>query len=88
MEIAKKVIEKVAEYKEVPAEEISAETTISELGMDSLDAMNLIFELEEEFDLAIPDEEVFEMKTVGEIIKGVEQLIAAKQNESAEASAE
>ncbi len=88
MDIANKVIEKFAEYKEVPAADISTETTIAELGMDSLDAMNLIFELEEEFDLSIPDEDVFEMKTVGEIVKGVEQLIAKKETESAEAASE
>ena len=85
MDITQQVIERVADYKEIPAEGITAETTIEELEMDSLDALNLIFELEEEFDLTIPDDDAFEMKTIADIVKGVEELVAEKkEKESSE----
>ena len=79
MDITQQVIERVADYKEIPAEGITPETTIEELDMDSLDALNLIFELEEEFDLTIPDDDAFEMKTIADIVKGVEGLVAEKK---------
>ena len=79
MDITERVIARVAEYKEIDASEIVAETTIESLDMDSLDALNLIFELEEEFDLTIPDEEALEMKTIQEMSDGVKQLLEMKE---------
>ena len=43
--------------------------------MDSLDALNIIFSLEEEFDISIPNEEAIKMKSVGQAITGVEQML-------------
>ena len=86
---AERVIKIVAEYKEMPENEIKPETTLDELEMDSLDALNLVFELEEEFDLEIPDDKAFEMKTIGEMIEGINKLSELKESgetvESAEA---
>ncbi len=73
-EIAEKTVDIIAKFKEIDAGDITMETTIEELEMDSLDALNLIFELEEEFDVSIPDEHAFEMKTVGEMVEGIEKL--------------
>lgn len=50
--------------------------------MDSLDALNMIFALEEEFDIDIPNEEASRMKSVGEAIQGVEELLKAKSSAS------
>ncbi len=76
---ADRVIAIVADYKEKPEDEITSETTLDELEMDSLDAMNLIFELEEEFDIEVPDDKVTEMKTIGEMVEGIEKLIELKE---------
>jgi len=46
--------------------------------MDSLDALNMIFALEEEFDINIPNVEAARMKSVEEAIHGVEDLLSAK----------
>ena len=51
---------------------------IDDLGADSLDAMEIITALEEQFGIAIPDEEATEIKTVGEIINLVNQKILEK----------
>ena len=48
------------------------ETTFEELGFDSLDGLNLIFELEEEFDIVVPDDKVQSMKSVREVVEGIE----------------
>ena len=67
-----------AEFKKVPVEDIKPNTTFEELGFDSLDGLNLIFELEEEFDLVIPDDKVQSMRSVSQVIEGIESLLAAK----------
>ncbi len=77
-ETAKKTIAVVADFKEMPEDQITAETTLEELELDSLDSLNLVFEMEETFDITIPDEKAFEMKTIGEMIDGIEKLLAAK----------
>lgn len=79
-ETAKKTIAIVAEYKEMAEDEIKLETTLDELEMDSLDALNLVFELEEEFDVEIPDDKAFEMKTIGNMVEGIGKLLEAKES--------
>jgi acyl carrier protein len=76
--VAERVIRVVADFKKLPPADIKPETTFGELGMDSLDGLNLIFELEEEFDLTIPDSQVQSMKSVAEIVEGIEMLLEAK----------
>ena len=77
---AKKVIEIVAEFKEIPESDVKPETTLEELELDSLDALNLVFEMEEAFDVTIPDDKAFEMKTIGEMIEGIDKLIELKES--------
>ena len=76
--ISEKVIRVFAEFKKVPVEDIKPNTTFEELGFDSLDGLNLIFELEEEFDLVIPDDKVQSMRSVSQVIEGIDSLLAAK----------
>ena len=45
---------------------------IDDLGADSLDVVDLVMSIEEEFDVEIPDEEVENIKTVGDIVKFIE----------------
>ena len=73
--VAERVIRVIAKNKKVPPESLRPETKFEELNMDSLDALNLIFSLEEEFDISIPNEQAVQMKSVGQAITGVEQLL-------------
>lgn len=81
--IAERVIRVFADFKKVGADEIKLETTFEELGFDSLDGLNLVFELEEEFDLVVPDDKVQEMKSVKDAVNGIEALLAAKSEAAA-----
>lgn len=55
------------------ADDVTAEASIQDdLGADSLDVVDLVMALEEEFDLEIPDEKAKELKTVGQIVKYIE----------------
>ena len=77
--VAERVIRVFAEFKKVPTEEITMDTTFEELGFDSLDGLNLVFELEEEFDMTIPDDKVQDMRGVRQAVEGIEMLLAAKE---------
>ena len=76
--VAERVIRVFAEFKKVPTDEITMDTTFEELGFDSLDGLNLVFELEEEFDLTVPDDKVADMKGVRQAVEGIEMLLEAK----------
>ena len=67
--IFEKVQEKVAEQLGVDADEVSLESSfIDDLGADSLDIVELLMALEEEFDIEIPDEEAEKLSTVGDVV--------------------
>ncbi|MGN0642694.1 MAG: acyl carrier protein [Huintestinicola sp.] len=68
-----KVKEIVADQLDVEAEKVVASANIQDdLGADSLDVVDLVMSLEEEFDIEIPDEAVANIKTIGDIVKYIE----------------
>ncbi|MEM8526191.1 MAG: acyl carrier protein [Bacteroidota bacterium] len=68
-EIKDKVIDIVAQKLGVGKDEVSPESNfIDDLGADSLDTVELIMELEKEFDISIPDEDAEQIATVGAAI--------------------
>ena len=68
-----KIREIIVEQLDVDEEKVTADASITEdLGADSLDVVDLVMNIEESFDLEIPDEEVENIKTVGDIVKFIE----------------
>jgi acyl carrier protein len=78
--IEHRVIRLIAKTQNIPAENIHLDQAIEEICQDSLDMVNLLFALEDEFNLSIPDE-AKESKTIDDIIKGITTLL--QQNEDA-----
>jgi acyl carrier protein len=76
--VAQKVIAAIAKTKRIAPETISLDSMLEELKIDSLDGLNLFFDLEEVFDVSIPDEEARKLRSVRDIVEGIEQLLAAK----------
>ena len=77
-EVESKVIAVVSEQLGVDKAEISRETSfVDDLGADSLDTVELVMELEDEFDLNIPDEEAEKLQTVGTAIDFILKQAAA-----------
>ena len=72
--VADKVREIIAKQLGVKLEEVPPQATfIDDLGADSLDTVEIVMALEEEFKAEIPDEDAEKMKTVGEAIKYIEE---------------
>ena len=68
-EVADRVVTIVSQQLDVEKEKVKPETSfINDLGADSLDIVELVMELEEEFDMSIPDEDAEKIRTVGEAI--------------------
>ncbi|MGN1133908.1 MAG: acyl carrier protein [Oscillospiraceae bacterium] len=75
--VFEKVRDIVVENLDVDADAVTPEASIiDDLGADSLDVVDLIMAIEEEFDVEVPDEEVANIKTVDDIVKYIE----SKQN--------
>ncbi|MBL7072480.1 MAG: acyl carrier protein [Candidatus Omnitrophica bacterium] len=78
-EIADKVKSIVAEQLGVKIEEVKEEAKfIDDLGADSLDTVELVMALEEEFGAEIPDEEAEKLTTVGEAVEYITGKSAGK----------
>lgn len=76
--IEERVIDIVAEQLGVDKEKVTAQTNfISDLGADSLDTVELVMELEEEFDINIPDDAAEKIQTVGQVIAFIENAKAS-----------
>lgn len=84
MSIRAKVFEIIAEQAMLDLSDVTAESTLESLGIDSLGLVESIFAIEEEFDVTIPfnanepDKSDFDISTVETIVKGIEGLVAAK----------
>ncbi len=71
--IFEKVKEILIDQLDAEDEKVTMEASIvDDLGADSLDLVDLVMSLEEEFDVEIPDEQVENIKTVGDIVKYIE----------------
>jgi acyl carrier protein len=76
--LAAKVIAEIAAVKRIPVESITIDSTFEELAMDSLDAMNLLFALEEQLGVSISDEAANSIKDVRTAVEGVQRILAEK----------
>ena len=73
MAVEEKIKSIIAEQLGVKVDEVTPEASfIDDLGADSLDTVELIMALEEEFSIEIPDEDAEKMTTVGDVIKYIE----------------
>ncbi len=77
-DLTARVIAEIASVKRIPPERITVDSTFDELAIDSLDATNLLFSLEEEFGVSIPDAEARQIRNVRGAVDQVERLLATK----------
>lgn len=77
--VEERVVDIVCENLGVSKDSVTRQTSfIEDIGADSLDIVELVMELEEEFEITIPDEEAEKIRTVGEAIDYIEREQAKK----------
>lgn len=77
MDIFEQVKKILCDQLDLDEEQVTEDSeVIDDLGADSLDIVDLVTTLEEEFDTEIPDEDIENLRTVGDIVKYIEERSA------------
>jgi acyl carrier protein len=77
--LAARVMAVIAKTQRIPPESLSLDSSFEELKIDSLDGINIIFAIENEFSVSIPDEGVQNLKTVRQVVEGVHDLLQKRE---------
>jgi len=78
--VEERVIDIVTEQLGVDRSQVKRETHfVNDLGADSLDTVELVMELEEEFDINIPDDAAEKIQTVGQAIDHIQEAVDAAE---------
>ena len=76
--VSDRVVRVITATQKLAAGRVDGTSTFKELGIDSLDGLNILFALEEEFGVSVPDDAAMEFKSVPEVVAGIERLLAEK----------
>jgi acyl carrier protein len=69
------VIAAIAKQKQLNPETITGESVLKDLGISSLDAITIVYELEEEFDIEVPSDDLDNLNSVQDIVNSISELI-------------
>lgn len=79
-EIKEKVFDIVAKEARLERETLSLDTNLEDLGIESLDMVQILFGIEDTFDVYVPqDDDSFKLEKMQDVVEGVKKLIADKQ---------
>ena len=78
-ELTERVLRIIAETQRKDRAQVNIDSTFEELGIDSMDGVNIIFALENEFNINVPDEEVKNIRSVRDMVEGVRSLVLQSQ---------
>ncbi len=78
MNVTEKVVEIITREQHLELGVVTLDSTFAELGIDSLDGVNILFSLEEEFKIDIPDTVAQNMKTVRQVVDSLTRVIEGK----------
>lgn len=84
-ELMQRVCQTIATAQKLPLEKVLPDATFEELGIDSLDGIQLLFALENEFSITIPDEEARKVRSIRGLAEGVAYLMQQQGGEQAPA---
>jgi acyl carrier protein len=76
-EIERKLLAIIHEQKTLPPDAIAPDTVLSDIGIDSLDALSILFAVEEQFGVSIPDDKARSIRTLDDMVAAVRELLPA-----------
>jgi len=85
-ELIQRIRNVIANTQRIPVEKVTVDSSFEELGIDSMDGVNILFALENEFNITIPDEAAKQIRNVRQMMEGVERLIAGGAADTAPAT--
>ena len=74
-DVERRVIDLIARKKKLDPTTVTLDSTFEQLGVDSLDAADLLFTFEDDFKIVVPDEVATSMKNVRQVVDGLRQLL-------------
>ena len=77
--IADECIALIAKQKSIPLDQIRLDSTFDELALDSLDRVSVAFDIEEKYEIEIPEDKLGQIKTVNDMITGIEEALRQKR---------
>ena len=80
--IQARIFRVISTTKRINLSAVQPDRTFEELGIDSLDRLNLLFDLESEFGIEIDDERAKQASKVSDIVAGIQQLLIARERVS------
>jgi acyl carrier protein len=75
-QLTERVLSVIAATQRISPEKVTIDSSFQELGIDSMDGINILFALENEFDVTIPDEQAKQIRSIREMVEGIRKLVA------------
>jgi len=83
-DLAQRVLQLISETQEIPIEKISRlDAPFDEIGLTSLNALSIVFEIENEFGVTIRDEDALLLNNIGDVVTSLRELLAQKNGRAA-----
>jgi acyl carrier protein len=76
-DLTERVLQIIAETQRKDPAQVTIDSTFEELGIDSMDGVNIVFALENEFNINVPDEEVKNIHSVRDVVEGVRRCVGS-----------
>ena len=76
--LEEQVIAVIAKRKHLPLDQIGPKTVLADIAVDSLDAIELVFNFEDTFNITIPDEAVHQIRTVEDVVVMLRAALASR----------
>ena len=75
-QLTERVLKVIAATQRISPEKVTIDSSFQELGIDSMDGINILFALENEFDITIPDEQAKQIRSIREMVEGIQKLVS------------
>src|SRR5262249_18478780 len=75
-QLTQRVLNVIATTQRISPEKVTIDSSFQELGIDSMDGINILFALENEFDITIPDQQAKQIRGIREMVAGIEKLVS------------
>ncbi len=76
-DLTERVLHIIAETQRKDPSQVTIDSTFEELGIDSMDGVNIVFALENEFNINVPDDEVKNIRSVRDVVDGVRRCVGS-----------